>query len=172
MDPRSFSSSPPRSPSIATPAQSVTSTLRVPLSRPPSSPRPRRRSSQQRVSLIAGRVSIAAMEPPPSPPSPPLLTPSLQRVGSDNGFLGTAVSTGRPKPSHEPESFLGSHSISDFVIQGELGRGLYGLVKRGRENRPIGSLGVRTSFSISESAPPFNTVAATSGNQAGYQIPD
>ena len=130
-----------KSPSVASSGPSATVTVRVPLSRSPSSPRPRRRSSQQRVSLIAGRVSIAPMEPP-SPP--PLLAPSLQRAGSTSSFLSNAVSTGPPTPSPEPESFLGGRSISDFAIDSEIGRGAYGLVKRGREIRPDGSLGVRS----------------------------
>lgn len=106
--------------------------------RSPSTPRPRRRSSQQRVSLIAGRVSIATIEP-----SSPVLPHSLHRADSSSSFLSTASSTRAPSPADNRESFLGAHTISDFEIEGEIGRGAYGLVKRAREIRPDGSLGVR-----------------------------
>lgn len=107
--------------------------------RSPSSPRPRRRSSRQRVSLIAGRVSIIPLESP-SPSS--LLPQSLRRSDSSGSFISVATSTRAPSPTVEKESFLGKQSISDFHIEGEIGRGAYGLVKRGREIRPDGSLGV------------------------------
>jgi hypothetical protein len=101
----------------------------------PSSPRPRRRSSQQRVSLIAGRVSIAPIDPP-SPP--PMLSENLKRTPSS----GSILSTRPPSPSSEKESFLGGRDISEFFIEGEIGRGAYGLVKRAREIQSDGSLGV------------------------------
>ncbi|RDB29572.1 Serine/threonine-protein kinase PSK2 [Hypsizygus marmoreus] len=104
----------------------------------PSSPRPRRRSSRQRVSLIAGRVSIAPLEPP-SPP--PVLPQSLHRKGSSSSLLSIAASTRPPSPEAEKESFLGGRSISDFVIEGEIGRGAYGLVKRAREIHSDGTTG-------------------------------
>ncbi|KAF9015201.1 kinase-like domain-containing protein [Cyathus striatus] len=104
----------------------------------PSSPRPRRRSSQQRVSLIAGRVSIAPIEPP-SPP--PILPYSLKRTDSTGSFLSIAASTRAPSPSTEEQGFLGGRSISDYEVEGDIGRGAYGLVKRGREILPDGSLG-------------------------------
>ncbi|TFK77053.1 kinase-like protein [Pluteus cervinus] len=103
--------------------------------RSPHSPHSRRRSSQQRVSLIAGRVSIAPIETPPSPPPVPH---SLSRAPSTST---TAASTRAPSPSDNKETFLGGRSISEFVIEGEIGRGAYGLVKRGREIRGDGSLG-------------------------------
>ncbi|KAF9455832.1 kinase-like domain-containing protein, partial [Collybia nuda] len=106
------------------------SSIRPPPSRSPSSPRPRRRSSRQRVSLIAGRVSIAPIEPS-SPP--PILPQSLRRTNSSGSFISIAASTRAPSPAHEKESFLGGRNISDFVIDGEIGRGAYGLVKRARE---------------------------------------
>ena len=136
----SSSSSPcqSRSPSPR-PASTTSSSHRVSFSRSPSSPHSRRRSSQKRVSLIAGRVSIAPIEPP-SPP--PMLAPSLQRAGSGSSLLSMASSTSPPTPS-EKESFLGGRSISEFAIDGEIGRGAYGLVKRGREIQADGSLGVR-----------------------------
>ncbi|EKM83841.1 hypothetical protein AGABI1DRAFT_110440 [Agaricus bisporus var. burnettii JB137-S8] len=111
--------------------------FRPPSSRSPSLPRPRRRSSQQRVSLIAGRVSIAPIEPPASPP---MLTRSLKRAGSNSSLLSTSASTRAPSPSEE-RTFLGERSISEFLIEGEIGRGAYGLVKRGREIYADGSLG-------------------------------
>ncbi|GLB36195.1 putative this protein promotes the GTP-dependent binding of aminoacyl-tRNA to the A-site of ribosomes during protein biosynthesis [Lyophyllum shimeji] len=126
----------PQPPSLANSVGSV----RPPPSRSPSSPRPRRRSSRQRVSLIAGRVSIAPIEPP-SPT--PILPQSLQRTNSAGSFLSAANSTRPPSPTadKEKESFLGGRSISDFVIEGEIGRGAYGLVKRAREVRADGSTG-------------------------------
>ncbi|KAF8922497.1 kinase-like domain-containing protein [Mucidula mucida] len=108
------------------------------LPRSPSQPRPRRRSSQQRVSLIAGRVSIAPMEPP-SPP--PLLPKSLHRVNSSSSLISMASSTRAPSPIQVNESFLGERNISEFHIEGEIGRGAYGLVKRAREIQKDGSFG-------------------------------
>ncbi|KAG6845804.1 hypothetical protein H0H87_003858 [Tephrocybe sp. NHM501043] len=142
---RMASSSPPL---VASPVQSRPASPRPPSSagsarhhpppRSPSSPRPRRRSSRQRVSLIAGRVSIAPLEPS----SPSLLPQNLCRSSSSGGFL-SAQSTRPPSPStdKDKEAFLGGRSISDFVIEGEIGRGAYGLVKRAREARPDGSTG-------------------------------
>ncbi|PBK77274.1 kinase-like protein [Armillaria solidipes] len=108
-------------------------------SRSPTAPQPRRRSSQQRVSLIAGRVSIAPIEPP-SPP--PILQRSLNRAGSTSSLLSVASSTRAPSPARSSEeSFLGERNISEFHIEGEIGRGAYGLVKRAREILDDGSLG-------------------------------
>lgn len=126
----------PRPPSLAGSIGSV----RPPPSRSPSSPRPRRRSSRQRVSLIAGRVLIAPIEPPS-----PTLPQSLRRSSSSASFLSTAASTRAPSPAADKESFLGGRSISDFSIDGEIGRGAYGLVKRAREIYADGSLGVCSS---------------------------
>jgi len=98
--------------------------------RTPGTPRPRRRSSQQRISLVAGRLLIAPFEPP----SP------VRRLDSFNSILGSAASTQPPSPL--PESFLGDRSISDFHIDGEIGRGAYGLVKRVREKLLDGTMGV------------------------------
>ncbi|KAL0580404.1 serine/threonine protein kinase [Marasmius crinis-equi] len=119
-----------RSPS---PSMSSSSTRPIP-GRSPSTPRPRRRSSQQRVSLIAGRVSIAPAD------SPTIVAPNFQRASSASSLLSAAASTRAPSPTNE-ESFLGSKRITDFDIEGEIGRGAYGLVKRGRETLPDGSLG-------------------------------
>ncbi|KAK7058922.1 serine/threonine protein kinase [Paramarasmius palmivorus] len=118
-----------RSPSPSIPQQRPT------IVRSPSTPRPRRRSSQQRVSLIAGRVSIA----PSESSSPTIMPPSLQRAGSASSFLSVAASTRAPSPTKE--SFLGTRTIDDFHIDGDIGRGAYGLVKRGREKLKDGSLG-------------------------------
>ncbi|KAI0825179.1 kinase-like domain-containing protein [Trametes gibbosa] len=136
--PRSFSSRPasPR----PTPG---TSTIRSPLSSRPSSPRSsqfprmRRRSSQQRVSLIAGRVSIAPIEPPSSLPSGPQ---RLVRTNSAASYLSVASSTGPPTPGEKPGTG-GERSISEFVVEREIGRGAYGLVKRAREMMDDGKLG-------------------------------
>jgi len=106
-------------------------------SRASSSRRARRRSSQQRVSLIAGRVSIAQVEPP----SPPPATKRLVRTNSATSFLSVA-SVGAPNPGGEPNSFLTERSISEFVVEREIGRGAYGLVKRAREMQLDGTCGV------------------------------
>lgn len=123
---------------IASPIQSRPSSPRPPSSVGRSSPRPRRRSSRQRVSLIAGRVSIAPIEPPS-----PVLPQSIRRTSSSGSTLSQAASTRPPSPSVEKDraSFLGGRSISEFHIEGEIGRGAYGLVKRAREIHADGSTG-------------------------------
>jgi protein-serine/threonine kinase len=105
----------------------------------PSTPRPRRRSSQQRISLVAGRVMIAPIQ---QPDEPSIIPKNLSRADSSSSLLSLATST---RPPSRNESFLGDRSISDFQIDGELGRGAYGLVKRAREIKPDGSFGVRTA---------------------------
>ncbi|KAJ8495868.1 hypothetical protein ONZ51_g1467 [Trametes cubensis] len=97
----------------------------------------RRRSSQQRVSLIAGRVSIAPIEPPSPLPSGPQ---RLVRTNSAASYLSVASSTGPPTPGEKSKT-VGERSISEFVIEREVGRGAYGLVKRAREMMDDGSLG-------------------------------
>lgn len=139
------------------------SPVRPPFSRSPSTAHPRRRSSQQRVSLIAGRVSIAPIEPP-SPP--PLLAASLLRANSQSSLLSDA-STRAPSPIESKESFLGERNISEFHVEGEIGRGAYGLVKRAREIQPDGSLGVRFNFMV---PCPSSLPAATARHQAGHQV--
>ncbi|KZW02691.1 kinase-like protein [Exidia glandulosa HHB12029] len=117
----------------------------------PSSPRPRRRDSQKRISLVAGRLSMISFQPPPSPPPQvpqTLLSPRLNRFGSNSSAL-SIVSTAPPKStdgsgsstSSTGDTFRGGRSIDDFVIDGEAGRGAYGVVKRARERLPDGSLG-------------------------------
>ncbi|KAJ3750334.1 kinase-like domain-containing protein [Lentinula detonsa] len=110
------------------------------ISRTPSTPRPRRRSSQQRVSLVAGRVMIAPRETPTQSSCEPQHLNGLQRANSNSSFLSVASSTRAPSPTSQ-ESFLGNRKISEFEIDGEIGRGAYGLVKRGREKREDGLLG-------------------------------
>lgn len=66
----------------------------------------------------------------------------MRRSDSSGSFVSVAASTRAPSPTVENESFLGEKSISDFNIEAQIGRGAYGLVKRGREIRPDGSLGV------------------------------
>ncbi|KAM5535421.1 hypothetical protein V8D89_010943 [Ganoderma adspersum] len=116
----------PPSPRPTSPMVTAAPTL---LSSTPSSPRStqfprmRRRSSQQRVSLLAGR-----------PPSPlPAGPQKLVRTSSAASFLSVASSVGPPTP--------GDRSISEFVIEREIGRGAYGLVKRAREMMDDGTLG-------------------------------
>jgi protein-serine/threonine kinase len=113
---------------------------RPPPSRSPTLPRTRRRSSQQRVSLIAGRVMIATIEPPSPPPIMPQI---LHRSVSTGSLLSSVASTGPPTPSPEAASLPDGRTISDFFIEYEIGRGAYGLVKRAREYKTDGSLGVR-----------------------------
>lgn len=107
--------------------------------RTPASPRPSRRSSQQRVSLIAGRVLIAPLDE--APPSPTLLSKNFHR-GTDS-----MSSVDSSDVDHAPltinHTFIGERNISEFVIEKEIGRGAYGLVKLAREIKGDGSLGVR-----------------------------
>lgn len=122
-----------------TPLQpNVSEAHRPPLSRSPTMSRPRRRSSQQRVSLIAGRVMIAPIEPPSPPPTMPKI---LHRSGSSGSILPSVASTCPPTPAREASSLPDVKTISDFLIEGEIGRGAYGLVKRAREYKTDGTLG-------------------------------
>ncbi|KAI6047607.1 kinase-like protein [Pisolithus marmoratus] len=128
--------SPARSYSPLSTLQSNTSDARRPsTSRSPTLPRPRRRSSQQRVSLIAGRVSIAPIEPHDPLPMPQI----LHRTGSSTNLLSSVASTRAPSPVHD--IVPSTKTISDFFIVGDLGRGAYGLVKRAREYNSDGTLG-------------------------------
>lgn len=147
----------------------VGTSSRPSLSRQSSVPRPRRRSSQQRVSVIAGRLSMAQLEPPSEPA---LSSPRLLRYGSQSSFL-SATSAAPPSPSAEKESFLGGRSISEFVIEGDLGRGAYGVVKRAREMKDNGEMGVSFSMTVSLLFPelllPF-TFFLTTGPLRHYRI--
>ncbi|KAI0030673.1 kinase-like domain-containing protein [Vararia minispora EC-137] len=135
-------SQPPTRPSSrsATPASSRGTVTTPGGPAPPASPnvRTRRRSSQHRVSLFAGRVSITPIEPHSPPPS----TPKLIRASSQASFLSTASSIEPPPPPVQPlTGETSQRSISEFVIQGEIGRGAYGLVKKAREMQADGTLG-------------------------------
>lgn len=129
----------PASPCPLTPSSISSNYRRLSGSSTPASPRPRprRRSSQQRVSLVAGRVMIAPIE---VPPSPIMLPQTLQRTNSSVSIISSAV----PAQPPQNQSFLGERKISEFVIEKEIGRGAYGLVKRAREIQKDGSLGVRS----------------------------
>jgi hypothetical protein len=74
------------------------------------------------------------------PPSPIMLPKSLQRTNSSVSIISSAV----PSQPPQNQSFLGERKISEFVIEKEIGRGAYGLVKRAREIQDDGSLGVRS----------------------------
>jgi len=97
----------------------------------------RRRSSQRRVSLIAGRVSIIQIELP----SPPPAETRVVRTNSATSPL-SVTSVGVPSPTGKPNAFLTKRSISEFVIEREIGRGAYGFVERAREMLPDGTYGV------------------------------
>ena len=142
-----LSQSPTQSPSVSsrplTPSSSSFYFPNTSASRPtrsPTAPRSRRRSSQQRVSLIAGRLSIAPIEPPSPPPVAPQ---KLIRSGSTASLLSLDPSSRPPTPS---SSIIAQSSnernISEFIIQGEIGRGAYGLVKKAREIQADGKPGV------------------------------
>ncbi len=143
-----LSNSPTQSPSVSSrPLTSSSSVLyfhntSVPPrpTRSPTTPRPRRRSSQQRVSLIAGRLSIAPIEPPSPPPVAPQ---KLIRSGSTASLLSLDPSTRPPTPTSSIiAQSSNERSISEFIIQGEIGRGAYGLVKKAREIQADGKPGV------------------------------
>jgi len=118
----------------------------------PPSPRGRRRSSQKRFSLVAGRLHFT---PPPSPPPdssseipvmPGLAAPGpkLLRLASTSSFMSVhSAVVGPPTPGQV--HYVGDKSISEFVLQGDVGRGAYGLVKRGREVMADRSYGVGLS---------------------------
>ena len=143
-----LSQSPTQSPSVSSrpPLTPSTSSFYFPNTsaprpiRSPTAPRTRRRSSQQRVSLIAGRLSIAPIEPPSPPPVAPQ---KLIRSGSTASLLSLDPSSRPPTPS---SSIIAQSSnernISEFIIQGEIGRGAYGLVKKAREIQADGKPGV------------------------------
>jgi len=181
----------PQSPVHSRPISPFVSPLASPsISRAPSSAgsttssRFRRRSSQKRISLIAGRISYT---PPPSPPPVDtdvdyqehgahdhdrdhLPSPRLLRLNSTSSFvsLASTVATAPPTPAAGPGTaheggYLGERSISEFVIQGDVGRGAYGLVKRGREVMSNGSYGVRpisSNFFFSTRCGSFGFIAS------------
>jgi hypothetical protein len=65
----------------------------------------------------------------------------------------SAASTRPPSPTSEGQSFLGGRNISDYEIEGEIGRGAYGLVKRAREVLEDGSLGVCAFSAVNSLSP-------------------
>ncbi len=65
----------------------------------------------------------------------------LVRANSAASYLSAASSVGPPASSERHQS-AGERSISEFVIEREIGRGAYGLVKRAREMNLDGTLGV------------------------------
>ncbi|KAF9569618.1 kinase-like protein, partial [Agrocybe pediades] len=68
-----------------------------------------------------------------------MLSDNLRRTPSSASILSNN-STRAPSPSTENQSFLGGRNISEYLIEGEIGRGAYGLVKRAREISADGSL--------------------------------
>jgi serine/threonine protein kinase len=88
------------------------------------------------VSLIAGRLALIPNEPPANPEVPQRLV----RSGSVRSFLSVASSAGPPTPDEE-QDFSTGKSLSEFVIEREIGRGAYGLVKRAREMDENGQCG-------------------------------
>lgn len=102
----------------------------------PGTPGSRRRSSQQRVSLVAGRLALIPNEPVVNPEVPQRLV----RSGSTRSFLSVASSAGPPTPGEE-QDFSTGKSLSEYVIECEIGRGAYGLVKRAREMDEDGKRG-------------------------------
>ena len=161
----------PQSSSRASNGRSITPpsppSTRPLISHSPTVPRPpsRRRSSHKRVSLVAGRVRVIEDMPALSIDLPL----QLARTNSQSSFLSVAASTRPPSPLHdqEPDHFLGNHCISDYVIEGEAGRGAYGMVKRAREKYPDGKKGVslRSDFLGSRLTMSFE---ACFDSEAGY----
>lgn len=159
LSPSNLASALPASPSVPASPSSPRTSL----------PRPRRRSSQQRVSLIAGRVSILPVEPPSPPPTG---FQTLVRANSAASYLSVASSVGPPPPNSENSHTAGERSISEFVIEKEIGRGAYGLVKRAREMTSDGTLGV-CILSQSPLAYLYSTNAAAIapiGHQADHKV--
>lgn len=89
------------------------------------------------MSLVAGRLKV--IDDPTEIYNGDLRPHVIGRQSSQNSLL-SVISTRAPSPT--TENFLGSHTINDFIIEGEAGRGAYGLVKRAREKLPNGKLGV------------------------------
>lgn len=66
--------------------------------------------------------------------------PKLLRLASTSSFMSiNSVLVGPPTPGRV--QYAGDRSISEFVLQGDVGKGAYGLVKRGREVMADGSYG-------------------------------
>lgn len=83
------------------------------------------------------------IEPPSPPPiqarSPAFKGIRIPRFGSTSSFV--SVQSVATPPGESRDSYLGERSIDEFVIEEEIGRGAYGLVKRAREIQEDGSLG-------------------------------
>lgn len=163
--------SPCTSPRPQSPANVAALAAPTPLSRSPTSPRlggtprPRRRSSQQRVSLIAGRVSIVQVEPPLVPPDGG--PQKFVRASSATSFLSMASDTRPPSPQSATAT---ERSISEFVVEKEIGRGAYGLVKRAREMKDDGTLGVSLFVGSTRGRVKCSIAPASLGDQADYQV--
>lgn len=160
---------------IASPSNEILSTSAPPSTSPLESRTPtrpsvsrsatayssRRRYSAKRVSLVAGRVSVIPNDPvatPPTEPARPSSSPRLSRFGSASSFLSVQSAAA---PSEKPsDSFLGGRSIDEFVIEEEIGRGAYGLVKKAREIQSDGTLGVRFALVLSVKAIDLVTLAS------------
>ncbi|KAF9822224.1 hypothetical protein IEO21_00218 [Rhodonia placenta] len=81
--------------------------------------------------------------PGPLTRSPPLSRPASPYIAARTTSprpLSPSSSTDPPTPNPEVET-LNERSISEFVIEREIGRGAYGLVKRAREMNSDGTLG-------------------------------
>jgi protein-serine/threonine kinase len=138
-----FTTSPIASPISSRPGSPSSSLSRPPYVRSPTGTRPttprfRRRSSQQRVSLIAGRLSILSVADAGARHDVPQ---RLVRSGSARSFLSVASSVAPPTPNELRDEFLIGRSLSEFVIEREIGRGAYGVVKRAREMDENGKMG-------------------------------
>lgn len=126
-----------------------------------NSPRVSRSRSNQsrRVSVISGRqVPVSRMpSPPPDPsPAPPPLVPRLSRFNSTSSFISIAstAATAPPSPGTGGHPrYLGGRTIDNFMVLGEAGRGAYGMVKRAREFKIDGSLGVSINLNDSTQLP-------------------
>jgi hypothetical protein len=168
-----FSMSPGTSPNVSRPSSpgfpgspttSRSPYVRSPNISRPTTPRPRRRSSQQRVSVLAGRLSLLPVSEPVRPEAPQRLV----RSGSARSFLSVAASVGPPTPDNERLEYISGRSMSEFVVERELGRGAYGLVKRAREMNEDGTMGV--SAPSAPLSPRLHVPApAPASNQADLQ---
>ncbi|OBZ79338.1 Serine/threonine-protein kinase ppk6 [Grifola frondosa] len=111
------------------------SLTRSPTSSRPASPRPLSRPASPRPGSPFPQFPLE----PPSPP--PVVPQKLVRTNSAASYLSAASSTGPPTPNADQPQTIGERNISEFVIEKEIGRGAYGLVKRAREMMDDGTLG-------------------------------
>jgi hypothetical protein len=75
----------------------------------------------------------------------PSKAPKLLRLASTSSFMSVNSAVAGP-PTPGKVHYAGDRSIAEFVIQGDVGQGAYGLVKRGREVMADGSYGVSRGF--------------------------